>query len=144
MKIEPQTPATPTSLPIFTVEPRFSMVVTRAQNTRFPFFMELCSTCIIDMLTQLKCPVCSAVPCVWHLWLPILPCYLSVNILVYIFCHLPIHMIFPPIILKLCQNVNYLTTLAVVGHTILQKDFKCFMTEVVLIIYKIFADMVEM
>lgn len=66
MKIEPQTPATPTPLPIFTVESRFSMVVTRAQNTCFPFFMELCSTCIIDMLTQLMCPVCSAVPWVWH------------------------------------------------------------------------------
>lgn len=100
MKIEPQTPATPTPLPIFTVEPRFSMVVTRAQNTCFPFFMELCSTCIIDMLTQLTCPVCSAVPWVWHLLLPILPCYLSMNSLVYVFCHFPIHMIFPPIVPK--------------------------------------------
>ena len=144
MKIEPQTSATPTSLPIFTVEPRFSVVVTRAQNTCFPFFMELCSTCIINMLTELTCPVCSAVPCIWHLLLPILLCCPSMNSLVYIFATFPYTCSSLVLFLKLFQNMNYLTTLSVVGHTILQKDFKCFMPEAVLITYKIFADMIEM
>ena len=122
MKIEPQTPPTPTSLPIFTLQPRLDLgspwLLIRAQNTCFAFFMELCSTCIIHMLAQLTFPICLAVPYGWPFVVANSPLlsfqkqlgvyiYIYFYFLVYIFCHLlPIHIFFLLLFLKLFQNVS--------------------------------------
>lgn len=67
----------------------FSMVVTRAQNTCFAFFMELCSMCIMHMLAQFTYAICSVFPMVGHLLFPSLPPSLSMNSMVCISINSP-------------------------------------------------------
>lgn len=78
---------------------------------------------IVHMLYLLSC----------FLWLVI--CYSQIsfaiynvvmNSFMYMFYHIPIHIVFLLLFLKCLQNMNYLITLATVHHIILQKDFKMF------------------